>query len=319
MSRILVTGATGFVGRALVPRLLAEGHQVVAAVRRPDAAALPQGVTLHRIADIGPETDWKEALKGIDAVIHAAAYVHAIGTESDPAEHERVNLGGTRRLAEEAARSGVHRFVFVSTIKVNGECTTDAPFSESDVPRPETPYGISKWRAEQAIGELADPDGMSITVIRPPLIYGPDVRANFRSLLGLAASGLPLPLGGIANRLSLVYVGNLADVLAKAAVHPEASGTFLIRDGEDLSTSDLIGRLRKALGQPPRLFSVPAGVLRLAAAAAGRGETGRRLLDSLTVDDRQIRRVLGWSPPFGVDQGLAATAAWFKSGTAARG
>src|SRR5262249_47684595 len=160
-----------------------------------------------------------------------------------------------------------------------------------------------------AIADLTDPDGMTLTVIRPPLVYGPGVRANFRSLLGLAASGLPLPLGNIPNRLSLVYVGNLADAVARAAVHPEGAGPFLIRDGEHLSTRARVGRPGQALGKPARLFPIPAGMLRLAAAAAGRGETGRRLLDSLTVDDGQIRRVLGWSPPFGVDQGLAATAA----------
>lgn len=314
MSRILVTGATGFVGRALLPVLLQNGHTIIAAVRRPNAS-LPSGIEQVVVPDIGPETDWQQALFGVEAVVHAAAHVHAIGSPADDPQglHARVNRDGTRRLAEASVRAGVRRFVFVSTIKVNGEKTLPGrPFHEDDTPRPETPYGIAKWQGEQALAEIAGASSMSVAVVRPPLVYGPGVGANFRALLRLCRSGLPLPLGGIDNSLSFIAVENLADILCRTVAHPAAANqTFVVRDGEDFSTSDLVRRLRAAMGRPPRLFPVPAGLLRLAGGLAGRGESVQRLLDFLTVDDGKLRRVLGWTPPVTPDQALTQTAAWF--------
>ena len=322
MTRVLVTGATGFVGRTLVSTLIGGGHTVVAAVRRRDAS-LPPGAEPTVISDIGPETDWREALFGVEAVIHAAAHVHAIGgPRGDPRGlHARVNRDGTRRLAQAAAAAGVHRFVFVSTVKVNGERTVPGtPFRESDTPRPETPYGIAKWEGEQALAEIAASSAMAVTVIRPPLVYGPGVGANFRALLRLCRSGIPLPLGGIDNRLSLIAVENLADILCHAAEAPAAANqTFLVSDGEDISTSGLIRRLRAAMGRPPRLFPVPAALIRLAGALTGRGESAQRLLDSLTVDDGKLRRVLGWTPLVTPDRALAKMAAWFEQKAGAAG
>ncbi len=315
MTRILVTGATGFVGRTLVSTLIGGGHTVAAAVRRRDAS-LPPGAEPIVVPDIGPETDWRDALSDVEAVIHAAAHVHAIGgLRDDPRGlHARVNRDGTRRLAQAAAAAGVRRFVFVSTVKVNGERTAPGtPFRESDTPRPETSYAIAKWEGEQALAEIAASGAMTVTVIRPPLVYGPGVGANFRALLRLCRSGLPLPLDSIDNRLSLIAVENLADILRHAVQDPTAANqTFLVRDGEDVSTSGLIQRLRMAMGRSPRLFPVPTALIRLAGALTGRGESVQRLLDSLTVDDGKLRRVLGWTPLVTPDRALAKTAAWFE-------
>lgn len=310
---VLVTGASGFVGGALV-RLLAErGKAVTAAVRRD--IPLPALVRQAKIGEIGPDTDWRAALAGIETVAHCAARVHVMKDDAaDPlAEFRRVNVDGTRRLAEQAAAAGVKRLVFLSSIKVNGEATPDRPFRDGDAALPRDPYGQSKWEAEQVLADIAARTGLEVTVLRPCLVYGPGVKGNFLSLLGLCRKGLPLPLGGVDNRRSLVYLGNLTDALALCLDHPAAAGrTFLIKDGEDLSTPDLIRRLSRALDRRALLPPVPPALLRLAAALLGKGAAADRLLGSLVVEDAGLRRDLGWQPPFTVEEGLALTARWFR-------
>ncbi len=273
------------------------------------------------VGDIGPATDWRQALQGIDAIVHLAARVHVMRDDSsDPlAEHRRVNRDGTRRLAEQAARAGVRRLVFLSTVKVHGERSVDRPFTEDDDPSPQDPYAISKWEAEQALHEVASRARLETVVLRPPLVYGPDVKGNFLTLLNLCRKGVPLPIGSVRNRRSLLAVGNLADAIRACVAAPAAAGqAFLVRDGEDLATPELVRRIGRALGRPARLVPVPVPLLRLAGMTPGLGGTIGRLLDSLAVDDRKLRRTLGWTPPLTMEAALAATAAWFAGGVTER-
>jgi UDP-glucose 4-epimerase len=233
---------------------------------------------------------------------------------ADPlAEFRRVNVEGTERLASTAAESGVKRLVFVSSVKVNGERTTGpAGFSEDDAPRPEDPYGVSKWEAEQALMRIGVATGLEIVRVRPPLVYGPGVRANFHSLMRWVARGLPLPLSAVSNRRSMVYVKNLTDALFHCVATPGAADRlFLVSDGEDLSTPDLIRRLGQALHTPARLVPVPPLALRLAGGLLGRRAMVCRLTESLTVETARIRNALNWRPPYAVDQALAETAEWY--------
>ncbi len=310
MSRILVTGATGFVGRAVCPALTAAGHSVRATVRRA-AANVPGADDVTVVPDIGPDTDWRHAMADIDAVVHLAARVHAMGESGDSAAlaHHHVNADGTRRLAQAAAQAGVRRLLFLSSIKVNGEATPGRPFRETDVPAPDDAYAAAKWAAEQALADTAAHTALETVILRPPLVYGPGAVGNLRSLLRLCASSLPLPFGAATNRRSLIGLGNLTDAIMTALVHPMAAGkTYLVRDGEDLSVADLIRRWRHAMGQPARLISVPPAWLRIGFSLFGRREMAVRLLDTLTLDDAQIRRDLGWTPPQPVDADLAAMA-----------
>ena len=323
MSRILVTGASGFVGRALCAELSRRGHEVVAAVRALDKAG---GIVCARavaVGDIGPETDWRDALAGAAGVVHAAGRAHVRDDRSEAARaaHTRVNVEGTRKLAQDAAMAGARRFVFLSSIKAMGESTQDrAPFSERDAPapRPDDFYAQSKLAAERALTEVARSGSLEPVILRPPLVYGPGVGANFARLMKLCRLGLPLPLASIANRRSFIFVGNLGAAVALALEHPAAAGeTFLLSDGEDVSTPELIRKIAAAQGRPARLFPFPPTLLRAAAALVGRGPAARRLLDSLSVDGRKIRDRLGWRPPFTIDQGLARTVAGGGAGAPA--
>lgn len=321
--RVLITGANGFVGRAVCARLRTLGHDVVAAVRTAEKAREFLGGDSVVVGDIGPATIWASALAGVDAVCHLAARVHVMGNghEEARARYTRVNLEGTRALAEAAGRAGVRRMVVASTIKVLGEDTEGrGPFTEEDPPAPKDAYAESKLAAEKALFAATAGAGFEAVVVRPPLVYGEGVRANFRALLRLCRLAPPLPLASVDNRRSLLYVGNLADALAACLIHPRAAGQiFLIRDGEDISTPDLIRRLGARLGRRPLLFPCPPTLLRGAARVIGKGDAAARLLDTLSVDDRKIRRELDWQPPFTLDDGLAGTVAWFTAESAPSG
>ena len=309
MSRVLVTGANGFVGQALCPLLENAGWSVRKAVRLPQEGCIAVG-------DIGPNTDWRAALDGMDAVAHLAARAHIMqDTAQDPlAIYRATNCAGTENLARQAAQAGVKRLVYISSIKVNGEYTTDRPFRANDIPHPQDPYGVSKWEAEQALQRVASETGLEIVILRPPLIYGPGVKANFLRLMQLITRNLPLPLGLVKNRRSLLYLGNLADSIRICLSHPAAPGkTYLLSDGDPLSTAELVRHLAAALGKPATLLPIPPSLLRLAGLLTGKRAEVARLLDSLEVDSSAIRHELDWQPPNTLEQGLAAAAGWYRA------
>lgn len=304
---VLVTGANGFVGSTLVTRLAFDGtHRVRAAVRRKDYVPPPHVECIT--GDLSLDRDWAPNLEGIDSIVHLAARVHVSDNRSaEPiAEYRRVNVAGTAHLVRAAAMSGVRRFVYLSSIKVNGE---SGRFSEEDPARPADPYAQSKYEAEVAVRQFAAERGLEFVIIRPPLVYGPGVRANFQMLMRAIASGVPLPFGAIQNRRSLVGVDNLVDFIVTCLTHPAAANeTFLVADGEDLSTPDLVRRLAQAMGRRARLFSVPESLLRLGAVLCGRADSADRLLGSLQADITKARTRMSWSPPLTVDEGLVRTA-----------
>jgi nucleoside-diphosphate-sugar epimerase len=313
--RLAITGANGFVGSRLVADFAADGDEIVAAARRP-LAGLPPGAAWRQAPDLGPDAAWRDVVRGCDLVVHAAARVHVMKDASeDPlAAYRRANVEGTLALARQSAEAGVRRFLFISSIKVNGESTGPGrPFRADDPPAPVDPYGVSKAEAEAALFALGRETGMEVVVVRPVLVYGPGVRANFAAMLKAVARGLPLPLGGIRNRRSLLFVGNLSDLVRRAAVHPATAGQiFLASDGEDLSTAEMLKRLGTAVGRRARLLPVPPALLRAAATMLGKQAQAQRLLGSLQVDIGPARELLGWSPPFTVDAGFAETAASFR-------
>jgi UDP-glucose 4-epimerase len=307
--RVLVTGANGFVGVALCGHLHAHGHEVVPAVRRGSALA---GEVV--VGDVGGTTDWRSALAGCNAVIHLAARVHVMhDTAQDPqALYRATNTDATLNLARQAAQVGVKRFVFISTIKANGE-GRDAPYLESDAPAPEAAYAISKWEAEQGLLKIAQETGLEVVILRPPLVYGPEVKANFSRLMQTVQKGWPLPLGAIRNRRSLLYLGNFVDAIRVCVEHPAAAGqTFLLDDGQPVSTPELIRAVARAMGRPARLLAVPVRLLEFAGALLGKRAAVARLTGSLWVDSSFIRSRLGWTPPYSMEAGLAATVAAAK-------
>lgn len=301
--KVCVTGSTGFVGRALCAHLAESGVVVLPVVRgQAGAGTVSYEQVFASTAEASP-------LAGATAVLHLAARVHVMNdASSDPmAAYREVNVDMTVRLARRAAAAGVRRFVYVSSVKVNGEATAPGkPFRAADTPRPEDPYGVSKWEAEQALHEIARQTGLEVVVVRPPLVYGPGVKANFASMMRAVRRGLPLPLGAVRhNRRSLVALDNLVDLLVRCIDHPAAPGqTFLASDGEDLSTADLLLRLAAAMHTKPRLIAVPPSLLCLGATLAGKGAMMDRLLGNLQVDISHTRATLGWTPPLTVDQGL---------------
>lgn len=298
----------------MVRRLATDGVPVRAAVRRP-LPDLPAGVDQAVVGDLAAGTDWAAALDGVDTVVHAAARVHVMKDDAaDPlAEFRRVNVEGTLALARQAARAGVRRFIFLSSIKVNGERTSQGlPFTADDAPAPVDPYGVSKLEAEQGLFAIGRDTAMEIVVVRPVLVYGPGVKGNFLSMMRWLHRGVPLPLGAIDNRRSLVALDNLVDLIVVAMRHPAAAGrVFLAADGDDLSTTMLLRRTAAALGRPARLLPVPAALLRLPARLLGREGVADRLVGSLQADISAARTHLQWSPPVAVDAALAETARHF--------
>jgi nucleoside-diphosphate-sugar epimerase len=311
-ARVGVTGVTGFVGRRLAMRLLADGGEVVGIGRRrrdrrEDRRELP--LEIMDVGGIDGDTDWGESLANVGTVVHLAGRTHAVrdrGREN-LSEYRGVNVDGTRSLAEAAGRAGVRRFVFVSSIKVNGERTSNRPFMAGDPPAPEDAYGISKWEAEQAVAEVAARVGFEAVVVRPPLVYGPGATGNFARLCRAVRRGYVLPLGAVDNRRSWIALDNLVDVIVRCVDHPSAPDQiFLVADGEDLSTPEWIRRIALSMRVRARLLAVPPRVLRTAGLLIGRNAEIDRLLGSLQVDIGYTRRILGWVPPLTVEQGLQA-------------
>jgi len=348
-TRLLVTGAGGFVGGALCRHLIAAGYTMRGTRRSADADV--EGSTSVEwvvVPDINADVRWDEALRDVDAVVHLAARVHVMRDEaSDPlAAFRRVNTQGTEALARAAARCGVRRFIFLSSIKVNGEETAPplpsplprgerGHFSEIDTPDPQDPYAISKWEAEQVLTRIAVAQqtlsptlsrsagegvnsgagaaGMEVVILRCPLVYGPGVKGNFLRLLRAVDCGIPLPLASANNQRSLIYLGNLVSAITACIEHPAAAGkTYLLSDGEDVSTAQLIQQMAQALGKPSRLWPCPVGLIELAGRLAGKSDEVSRLLGSLCIDSSKIRRELGWTPPYTLAQGLTETAAWYR-------
>ena len=314
MVKFLVTGANGFVGKPLCAELLRQGQSVRAALRSANSPV--ENVEMAAVGSIDGKTDWTEALRGVGVIIHLAARVHVMReTAGDPlAEFLEVNLHGTVNLAQQAARAGVKRFVYVSSIKVNGEQTgATQSFTELDEANPQDPYAISKWQAEQALQRIAQETGLEVVIVRPPLVYGPGVKGNFISLLTAIERGIPLPLAGANNARSLLYVGNLVDALIACATHPAAAGqTYLVSDGEDVSTAMLVEKIAKALGRNSRSFYFPPALLRTVATLLGRAEQVDRLFGSLRISSEKIRSELAWTAPYTLEQGLRATADWYR-------
>jgi nucleoside-diphosphate-sugar epimerase len=307
VARILVTGAAGFIGTALCPALAAHGHQVVAGVRR--AGVTPPGAEPLVLGDITPATEWKAALGGIETVIHLAQSAHA-GPDPSLLAAEPSAVAA---LARSGAASGVKRLVLLSSVKAMGEATAPGrPFRADDDPRPEDAYGRAKLASERAAAEVP---GIELVIIRPPLVHGPGVRANFRALIRLAASGMPLPFAALHNCRSLICRDNLVALIALAATHPAASGHILMaRDGEDLSTPALIRALAAGLGRKARLFAVPAALFAALRPLPRVGPKLSRLTLSLQVDDAPTRALLDWTPPIAAADALTATARAFAAG-----
>jgi nucleoside-diphosphate-sugar epimerase len=308
---ILVTGATGFVGRALVQRLLVMNEsQFVAVAVRQHIQQWPARVLVRVTGDL---EDWSVPLGDISVVVHCAARVHVmVDKVANPlAEFRRVNVQGTLNLARQAAASGVRRFVFLSSIKVNGEATQlGYPFTADDAPAPLDAYGVSKLEAEQGLREVARQTGIEVVIIRPPLVYGPGVKSNFAAMIHWLKSGVPLPLGAIHNQRSLVSIDNLVDLIVTCLTHPVAANqTFLVSDGEDVSTTVLLRRMSQYLGRPARLIPVPVSWLKLTAAFMGKRDMAQRLCGSLQVDIEKTWRLLGWMPLISLDEGLKRTGA----------
>ncbi|MBU3655352.1 MAG: SDR family oxidoreductase [Alphaproteobacteria bacterium] len=314
--KIMVTGANGFVGRSLCAHLRAANHQLVAMVRTP--ASLAEAPVAHNLAlaevivgDLADGAPLQASLSGVDTVIHLAARVHIMRDDSpDPmAAFHKINVDGTMHLAKQAHQAGVRRLVFLSSIKVNGE---SGHFTETDNPAPTDAYALSKWQAEQALKEFSQQTGMEVVIIRPPLIYGPGVKGNFASLIRLIQRGWPLPLGAVHNQRSLIALDNLVGFIALCADRDRspaaANQTFLLSDGADVSTTQLLQKLGQAYGKRPWLIPMPTGLMRLAARLIGKKSVADRLFDSLTVDSGKAQGLLAWRPVVTMDQQFAKMA-----------
>ncbi|UFS71301.1 NAD-dependent epimerase/dehydratase family protein [Geomonas sp. RF6] len=342
MRRALVTGANGFVGSALCERLVQDGWTVRGAVRErperdtrpstfpplqrgdrgdlllarnPETPVPPGGAETVTVGLLGGDTEWGDAVKGVQTVVHLAARVHVLREDSsDPlSEFRKANVEGTARLAREAAAAGVRRFIFLSTIGVHGNRTLPgAPFRENDPASPHNDYSLSKWEAEEELRRLSREVAMETVIVRAPLVYGPAAPGNFRTLLDLVHRKVPLPLGAVRNERSFLYLQNLVAALALCAEHPAAAGkTYLVSDDDATSTVALVQTLAAALRTSPRIFPVPVPLLRVTGEILGKGSAVAGLVDSLTVDSSAIRSDLGWCPPCTMEEGVRETAAWY--------
>ena len=303
---VLLTGASGFLGSRLAKVLYSyPGVDLTNVMRR---SIETHASNIVEVSSLDANTDWLTALASQQVVIHAAARAHIIKDEiSEPvAEYRRVNVEGTLNLARQAAKAGVKRFIFISSIKVNGEKTSlGQPFTADDRAAPEDAYGMSKWEAEQGLQEIAAETGIEVVIVRPPLVYGSGVKGNFASMIKLVEKGFPLPLGAIHNQRSLVALDNLVDLTVTCIAHPAAANqVFLAGDGQDLSTTELLRGVAKAAGKPSRLIPIPSSLLMLAATLLGKKAVAQRLLESLQVDISKARDLLGWEPPISVEEGL---------------
>jgi len=313
--KVLVTGANGFIGQALCKRMIVEGCQVRGAVRNAtQMTPLPSGVETVQVGNIWSETNWSKALNGINGIVHLAARVHVMRENTaDPVMAIReVNVNGTTCLAQQALEAGVRRFVYLSSVKVHGEGRA-TPYNEKDDSGPVDPYAKSKWEAEKILNKIAEETGMEIVILRSPLVYGPRVKANFLRILKVVERGIPLPLASVNNRRSLIYIENLIDAIITGMKHHRAAGqTYLVSDGDDVSTPELIRRISYALGKPTRLFPFPPILLKMAGIITGKFVSMDRLVGSLTIDSSKIRRDLNWQAPFSMEHGLRETARWYN-------
>lgn len=313
MKKILITGANGFVGRAVSQELLAQGFEVLCAARKSFVLKGAETITISSLE----EMDWSSYLIGVDCIIHTAARAHFFNeTGRDPyQEYHKVNILGTLKLAQQAAQQGVRRFIFISSIAVNGNRST-RPFLETDQPKPEKPYAITKLEAEQGLLELSRKTGLEIVIIRPPLVYGPGAPGNFRSLLRGVLNNIPLPLGAVFNKRSFLAIDNLVDFIVHCINHPKAANeTFLISDGEDVSTTELITTMARALGKTPWLMPVPVGLMKFVAKLLGKGDVSKRLFGNLQIDNSKARELLGWQPVISMEGQLQKIADGIRNET----
>lgn len=315
MEHIFITGAGGFLGKDLIRRLQSEGRYRLSASVRNAETNVTAGVVTHFTGAMDTRTSWTAALTGVDVVVHCAARVHIMADKAaDPLQAFRdVNVDATLHLARQAAAAGVRRFVFISSIKVNGEeSQVGRPYTPDDEPKPIDAYGLSKWEAEKGLLQLAEEVEMDIVIIRPVLIYGPGVKANVQNMMRFLRRGIPLPLGAIHNKRSFVALDNVTDLIVTCLDHPAASNqVFLVSDDEDLSTTDLLRRMARALHTPARLVPVPSWLLKGTAKLLGMSGFSQRLCGTLQVDISKTRSLLGWAPRIGVDQALDGTARHF--------
>lgn len=313
---VLLTGPTGFLGLAIGRQLISNSRYQLVCAQRNDSSVLGPEFQTETVGELSVDTDWSRALRGIDIVIHTSARVHVMqdSVKNPLEEFRKVNVQGTLNLACQAAAVNVKRFIFISSIKVNGESTIpNKPFTENDQPNPLDPYSISKWESEVGLRQLAKESGMEVVIIRPPLVYGPGVKANFQRMISWVDSGVPLPLGSIHNKRSLVALENLVSLIVTCIENPAAvNQIFLVGDDEDLSTTELLQRIASALGKPARLFPFPTCLINFAASLLGKRRVTQRLFGSLQVDISKARALLDWEPPVSVDEGMRKVVDDFK-------